>query len=69
MYGYYVCSVNTTNVFINHLLNTYLNVELECGVTQTCQNGGVWNTGSCTCVCPKKFFGLNCERVYIITFL
>jgi hypothetical protein len=34
----------------------------KCGKTQTCQNGGSWSTASCTCVCPKAFFGLNCER-------
>jgi len=35
----------------------------KCGVPRTCQNGGVWSTTTCSCVCPRvAFYGINCEK-------
>jgi hypothetical protein len=34
----------------------------KCGNPQTCQNGGVWTTSTCTCTCAAGFYGTNCEH-------
>jgi len=34
----------------------------KCGTPASpCQNGGSWSTTTCSCVCPKKFYGSKCE--------
>lgn len=33
----------------------------KCPSTLACVNGGSWSASTCTCTCPKGFFGLTCE--------
>jgi len=34
----------------------------KCATPLTCVNNGVWTPASCTCVCPKGFYGHKCEN-------
>jgi len=34
----------------------------KCGTPLSCSNGGVWSATTCSCQCPKAYYGLNCEH-------
>jgi len=34
----------------------------KCGTPLTCVNGATWSTSTCSCQCPKGFYGLTCEK-------
>jgi len=33
----------------------------KCGTPLVCMNGGSWTGSTCSCVCPKGFYGNSCE--------
>lgn len=33
----------------------------KCGQPVACENGGTWSTTTCSCTCPKKYYGAKCE--------
>jgi len=49
----------------NNLCNTCspsTDSTCKCGAALTCSNGGSWSSTTCSCQCPKAFYGLKCEH-------